>query len=203
MLQHLYEDIFHTTIITTTEHTITFSALSFLVSKTTGITLSGAVTVNGHTEAEATITLSTAGIHITGAVGAVTIPGGMVTVESALLDVTIGRESFTVKMAGRVTVHELHFEVTVYLNKTGGSNLEYTLYGSYVGDMYLRNIVHGLKGTFLDVSLQRVAVIVSNMDTPVAEMNENVFAYPVKKGMFLAQSTGAPRSDRSRIANIC
>lgn len=182
MLQHLYEDIFHTTISTATEHTITFSTLTFLVSKSSGITLSGAVTVNGHTSAEATIALGAAGIHITGSVEAFVIPGGLVTVESAKLDLAIGRDNFLVKLAGSVTVHELNFVVSVYLTKTSGSKLEYTIYGAYKGDLYLRNIIHGLKETFLDVSLQKVAIVVSNTDTPLVEMKENVFAYEVKKG---------------------
>lgn len=203
MLQHLYEDIFHTTISTATEHSITFSTLSFLVSKSSGITLSGAVTVNGHTAAQATIALSTAGIHITGSVEAVVIPGGLVTVESAELDLAIGRDNFLVKLAGSVTVHELHFDVSVYLTKTSGSALEYTIYGAYKGDLYLRNIVHGLKDSFLDVSLQKVAVVVSNMDTPLVEIKENVFAYEVKKGTVVHHLADARKADASRIANIC
>lgn len=203
MLQHLYEDIFHTTINTATEHTITFSTLSFLVSKSSGITLSGAVTVNGHTSAEATITLSTAGIRITGAIEAVVIPGGLVTVESAKLDLAIGRDSFLVKLAGSVTVQDLHFDVSVYFTKTSGNALEYTVYGAYKGDLYLRNIVSGLKDSFLDVSLQKVAVVISNMDTPLVEITENVFAYEVKKGTVVHHLANARKADASRIANIC
>lgn len=191
MLQHLYEDIFNTTIATKTEHTIVFSTLSFLISKSSGITLSGAVTIDGHTSAEATIELSTAGIHITGSVESVIIPGGHVTVESASLDLTISREEFIVKLAGCVTVNEMTFEVALYLNKTSGSDLEYTLYGRYQGNLYLRNIVRSFEGTFMDVSLQKVALIVSNMKTPVVEMKENVFAYPVTKGTDIPRSTAA------------
>lgn len=192
MLQHLYEDIFDTTITSTTEHTITFSTLSFLISKTSGITLTGAVTVNGHTSANATIALSTAGIHISGGVEAVVIPGGHVTVESASLDLTIEREKFNVKLAGCVTVNDMNFEVSLYLNKTSGDKLEYTLYGKYMGNLYLRNIVNEVEGSFLDVSLQKVALIISNMDTPAAQMTENVFAYPVEKGMLVPHLTGPP-----------
>lgn len=203
MLQHLYEDIFHTTITCATEHTVTFSTLSFLISKTSGITLSGAVTVNGHTSAQATIALSTAGINITGSVGALVIPGGHVTVESASLDLTISREKFIVKLAGCVTVDNMNFEVSLYLNKTSGDHLEYTLFGKFKGDLYLRDIVHSVAGSFLDISLQNVALIVSNMEKPVVEMTENVFAYPVVKGTVILPSAEVSKSDRSRTANIC
>lgn len=202
MLQHLYEDIFQTTISNATEKTITLSTLSFLVSKSGGITLSGAVTVNGHIAASVTIALSTAGIHVTGFVEAVVIPGVFVTIESAELDLAIGRDNFLVKLAGSITVHDLHFDVSVYLNKTGGSELEYTIYGAYKGELYLRNIVHELKDTFLDVSLQKVGVVVSNMDTQLVEIKENVFAYQVKKGT-VHHLADARKAYPSRIANIC
>ena len=150
-----------------------------------GLLLRGAVTVDGHTSANASIALSSKGIHITGDVQNLRIEY-LPDIERASLDININKEAIFVQLAATVVVERKHkFGVNLYLNKNSGEQLEYTVYGAYQGDFQLRNLLEALEGTFLDVSLQEVAICASNMETPQAQISQKLLAYDIKRGMFI------------------
>ena len=181
-LRQIYEDIFNTNVATNTNHEILFSALEFMVSTRDGLILRGAVTVDGHTSANASIALSSGGIHITGDVEDLSIEY-LPNIEHASLNININKEAVCVQLAATVVVEQKHkFDVSLYLNKNSGGQLEYTVYGAYQGDFQLRNLLGALEGTFLDVSLQEVAICASNMEKPEAQISQKLLAYDIKKG---------------------
>ena len=102
------------------------------------------------------------------------------------MDININKEAVCVQLAATVVVEQKHkFDVSLYLNKNSGEQLEYTVYGAYQGDFQLRNLLGALEGTFLDVSLQEVAICASNMEKPEAQISQKLLAYDIKKGMFI------------------
>lgn len=185
-LSELYEDIFDSTLDLSTEHDIVIDDLDIAISRDHGeasIELYGAVSVNGHRAAEATIALSAGNIEISGGIANFSVSG--VDVEDAGLDIRIDSSGFLVKFSGRVRVTDKHvFDVSVYLHKHKGRELEYTVYGAYDGEFYLHSLCSALKPTFLgDVALKKVAVCVSNMDHPQVTVKENLLAFKIERGL--------------------
>jgi hypothetical protein len=185
-LQQLYEEIFKTRVETKTSHEITFSMLSIVVSTQNGVTLQGAVTVDGHTSATAVIALTTSGIHISGSIESFDVTD-QVRLEFAALDLAITSSSFDVQLSGQISVSHKHsVSVSVYLDKSR-ERLEYAVYGSYQGDLHLRDLIEDVEGSFLDIGLQKIAVCASNMEEPKIHVKENILAYPIKQGSFCIQ----------------
>jgi hypothetical protein len=179
-LKALYKDLFKRDLYVAATHEIEFSTLEFVVSNKR-VSLHGAVWIDGHFAAEAAITLGTEGIHINGSVSSFKF--GDVEIKNPALSITI-RDGFNFQLSGRVQVQSHTFDVSIYVAKSSVKDLEYTVYGSYQGEFYLRNVVRALEGSFLDVSLKEVAVCFSNMDSPTISVAENLLRYPIKKGAY-------------------
>ncbi|KAJ5738163.1 hypothetical protein N7493_001318 [Penicillium malachiteum] len=179
ILQQLCEDVFQTTIQTQTTHDIYFSDMSLLISTKNGLTIAGAVTVDGHMSSVALIHLGPKGVTITGAINNLDIPG-VPNIHSASLNISIAQSHFKVELTGMITVQEQHhFAVSIFLARSA-QGLEYTVHGGYNGSFYLRNVAEKLSGTFLDVELTQLAICASNMDSP--EVNIPDLPYTIKKG---------------------
>jgi hypothetical protein len=183
-IKDLYKEIFKSTLDISTEHEIVFTELSFVLSSQEGITLCGAVSVDGHEAAEAPISISSSGIQITGSISEFSILD--VKVEKPSLDLSISKTTgFSIQLSGRVSVEKHKFDVSVYLHKQSGHDLEYTVFGCYQGEFYLHYLCDAIKDSPLkDVYLKSVAVCFSNMDKPKLAIKENVMGYKIKRGMY-------------------
>jgi hypothetical protein len=167
------------------------SDLVLIVSKTTGVSLYGRVTVDGHVAAEASIFIGGGSIRFEGAITGELSVGG-VKVEDPALAISIytnknsGGSGFEVQFSGTVTVNDRHrFDVLVYLNKRSGKDIEYTLYGSYDGEFYLHNLMDSLKDSDLlrDVGMRRLAICASNIDDPGAMIKTKPPGYDIGRGL--------------------
>jgi hypothetical protein len=167
-------------------HAVSLDNIILHIDKT-GLNFSGAVTIDTHHSVKASISIKRDGIAITGSM--VDIKLGEITIEKAELDVFIGR---TVKNAtsretgfsieGQVAFHNLEINVTLETAFPKEEGIHWTVYGEIEGtDMKLNHLAPEVKDTWLDLQLRQVAFIVSNMDSP--ECEENVFNYPIQKGM--------------------
>lgn len=185
VLASMYEDFFGATVNIQTEHTITFDTLEFVASTRDGLRLHGAVTVDGHKSAAATIELGPKGIHILGSVENLENIDFLPDIKKASLDISISKEALRAKFAAKVIILDKHqFEVSIYLNKPKGKSLEYTLYGAYSGKFTFGQLIDSAKGTFLDnVRLDNMAICASNMEKPEAEIGERVLQYDLHKGI--------------------
>jgi len=65
-----------------------------------------------------------------------------------------------------------------------GGQVIWTVYGELDADLRLESLAPKVKGTFLDLSLRKVAFIASNVDSPAGAEEFNVFNYPVRRGLF-------------------
>ncbi|KAF5964578.1 hypothetical protein FBULB1_12705 [Fusarium bulbicola] len=129
-LETIYRDLTGRAIDITTNHKVEFSSLLFKVSNK-GIILSGAVEIDEHTSADATITIGAHGIHISGSVSSFTV--GDVEIINPAISVTI-LNGFNFQLSGRVKFADDHtFDVSVYVDKSSGESIEYTVYGAYRG----------------------------------------------------------------------
>jgi hypothetical protein len=190
-LKQLYKQSFKTDIDVTTKHEIVLEELVLILSKSTGVTLYGKVSVNGHVAVEASIHLGDGAIAFEGAItGDITI--GDVKIEDPALAISIYTSSassgsgFEVCFSGGVSVTDKHhFDVLVYLTKRSGSDLEYTVYGAYNGAFYLHDLVDALKNTDLlrDVNMRKLAVCFSNMDSPAALIKTKPNEYIIGRGL--------------------
>lgn len=185
-ISDIYEDLFGSRL-APTSHTILFNSISFVVGSN-GLCLQGQVTVDDHSSASARIAIGPQGIEIAGAVEDVNVPGGIVKIQSASLDVAIGRSSpggreLKIAISGDVTVKGNHFAAGIYYKKTPEGETEYTLYGVYEGDLHLRSLVPDLKDSFMDIAVEKVALIASNQKDPVIEGVKDKFPYKIKKGV--------------------
>ncbi|KAE8168405.1 hypothetical protein BDV40DRAFT_294358 [Aspergillus tamarii] len=182
-LKEVYEKLFDESVNIDIPHDISFSTLFFRISRDTGVTIHGKVTINQeHTVASATISFQRGKIHISGGVSAFTITDDIF-LESPAIALTIGKEACQLQFSGHIKIQETVFGVSVYVERTPSHRFEYTAYGSFEGKMYLADICPQVKGEFLDLALDKVAVCVSNMESPQIGIKENLLAYPIKKGL--------------------
>ncbi|KAK3387897.1 hypothetical protein B0H63DRAFT_542389 [Podospora didyma] len=187
-LQQLYKDLFHDDDLKIdSDHDVLFNNIELVLSTSDGITLSGDVTIDGHISAAACIKIGKTGVKITGSVADLYIEElkDVAVIDSAALDLDITKDSFSVQLSAGVTVLKEHkFDVSIYLAKSSRKELQYTLYGAYLGDFKLRNIVKEVEGNeLLDISLQQVAICASNMDAPRIGVKSSALTYEVKPGV--------------------
>ncbi|RPA89757.1 hypothetical protein L873DRAFT_1849165 [Choiromyces venosus 120613-1] len=168
-------------------HKATFKDLLFRIDAS-GLTLSGEVTIDEHRAVKAVVAIYRDGIAITGSLKDITL--GAVTITKVELDVFIGRtnpgttsRASGFSITGNVRFHTMDISVSLHTLVEGGQ-VSWTVYGELDADLELSHLAPKVKGTFLDLSLRRVAFIASNVDSPAGVEEFNVFNYPVRRGLF-------------------
>ncbi|KAK3332264.1 hypothetical protein B0T19DRAFT_482573 [Cercophora scortea] len=169
----------------------------FFAAGSSGITISGGVEVEGYASAEASISLNRTGVHITGKVEDIKLGGGFALKEAAL-NISLSRQdakvapgsgvSWKFAITGTVAVASAQVTASMYLDKESGGKLLWTLFGSFEGDFALSMIEPRLQGTFLDLSVHKAALIVSNVDGTAATGALIPPAFTVIKGVQIAAS---------------
>ncbi|CUS15348.1 unnamed protein product [Tuber aestivum] len=180
-------------------HTAIFKDLLFRIDAS-GLTLSGDVTIDEHRAVKAVVTIHRDGITITGSLKDITF--GAVTITKAELDVFIGRTNpgttsreSGFSITGNVHFHDMDISVSVHTLFEGGQ-VNWTVYGELEADLELSRLAPKVEGTFLDLSLRKVAFIASNVDSPAGVEEFNVFNYPVRRGVqFCAALDRVPQLD--------
>ena len=199
-LKQLYNQIFKTDIDVTTDHSIVLDSLVLIVSKNSGISLYGKVSVDGHVAAEAGISIGGGSIDFAGYLTG-DLPIGSIKIEEPALAVSIYTSSggdgrgFEVQFSGTVAVTDKHrIDVLVYVKKRSDSSLEYTVYGSYEGQFYLHDLIDSLKSTELlrDVEMRNLAICVSNLDDPAAVIKTKPPGYHIGRGLTVYAEINLP-----------
>ena len=151
-----------------------------------GLTLGGSVTINKHSSAAGLIKICRDGLEISGSLGNIKFDDFDIEIRNAEFDVFIGTKSkgeasrstkFSIK--GDVKVADIEIKVGLY-TETEDGEFYWTVYGELDGDLSTSRLCKELKGSFLDIRLQKLALIASNKDSP--DGSYNVFKYPVQKG---------------------
>ena len=190
-LKQLYKQTYKTDIDMATEHEIVLDSLVLILSKETGISLYGSVSIDGHVAAEAGIFIGGGSIDFEGfltsdlSVGSVTI-GQPALALSIYTSSSSDGSGFEVKFSGTVSVTDKHrIDVLVYVKKTSNRDLEYTLYGSYDGTFYLHDLVDVLKTTDLlrNISMRKLVVCASNMENPAVNIKTKPPGYEIGRGL--------------------
>ncbi|KAJ3949664.1 uncharacterized protein N0V96_000788 [Colletotrichum fioriniae] len=184
---HDVGEIFHELIgteIDSFSHDVALSSMRLCVSSN-GFALRGEVTVNGHTSTSGCLEFSRDGIVVQGSVGDIEFEH--VQIKAASLDVFIASKLDTqcaraskVDIFGHVNIHGVELKAALHTEKTSEGDFRWTIYGEVEGDVTTSNIVPDLKGTFLDISLNRLALIASNHEAPLGSYKG--INYPVAKG---------------------
>lgn len=166
-------------------------SLIIIVSKLTGLSLYGRVSVDGHVAPEAGIFIGGGSIDFEGSLEH-DLSFNNVTIQQPSLAVSIQtmsnstRGGFTVQFSGIITVNETHhFDVLVYLSKTNTTAPGYTVYGSYDGEFYLHDLSDSLKSSDLlrDISIRKLAICVSNVDSAEAMIKTKPLGYDIGRGL--------------------
>ncbi|KAM7219209.1 hypothetical protein V8F06_005378 [Rhypophila decipiens] len=216
-LKQLYNQTFDAGIDVTTEHNVVISSMVLIVSKSSGVTLYGAVSVDGHEAAEAFVHIGAGAIEFEGSLtGSLSV--GPVAIEQPSLAMAIYTSrhchggGFMVKFAGKVSISDKHkAEVFVYLERSKGKPLDYTVYGAYEGELCLHDLLSVLGETDLlrDVKMRRVAVCVSSADRPAAQIAGKPTSYSIGKGLAVYAEVSLPvvskvlSVDESRSFVVC
>lgn len=177
-LRDMYEDLFGTPLHTSPHEVVLGQPL--LTISPSRITISGTVTVEGHTSTEATIELSRSGLRLTGRVADHELQTG-VTLKDASLDISIGRQdqttvqgpgtSFSFCVSGTVALNSLAISASLYLDRDAHGKTFWTLMGSLAatGIISLSSLVPLIPHkSWLDLPLRQIAVIAGNVDGAVA-----------------------------------
>ncbi|KAG0131970.1 hypothetical protein HOY82DRAFT_669707 [Tuber indicum] len=169
-------------------HTATFKDLLFRID-VSGLTLSGDVTIDEHRAVKAVVAIHRDGIAITGSLKDIAL--GDIAITKAQLDVFIGRTNpgtssreSGFSITGTVHFHGMDISVSVHTLFEGGQ-ASWVVYGELDADLRLDRLAPKVKGSFLDLSLRKVAFIASNVDSPAGVEEFNVFNYPVRRGVQL------------------
>lgn len=168
------------------DHDIVFNSLSLVISNS-GVSLAGAITINGHSTAYGSIAIMQDGLHVSGGIGDVEFES--IHIKRASFDVFISSSSNnsscarTTKfgIAGEVSFSGIDLSVGLFTEQATGSELQWTIYGEVAGEMSIGILNPDLKGSFLDVSLKGLALVASNKENPDGAYNK--FRYPVRKGI--------------------
>lgn len=168
------------------DHDVVFNSLSLVISNS-GVSLAGAITINGHSTAYGSIAIMQDGLQITGVIGDVEFES--IQIKRASFDVFVSSSSNNSSSArttkfgisGEVSFSGVDLSVGLFTEKATGSELQWTIYGEVAGDLSIGNLDPDLKGSFLDVSLKGLALIASNKEDPDGPYNK--FRYPVRKGI--------------------
>jgi hypothetical protein len=185
-LGKLFEQITGTTL-DVFDHDIKFEEIYLKISSD-GLTLAGAITINGHSSAEACISITRDGVQITGGISNISFEG--IDVQNAALDVFIGSSSgkgcaraTRVSVTGDVSFAGIDLKTSIFTEKgEGDSELKWAIYGEAQGDLSTSRLCPDLKGTFLDISLSGLALIATNHDTAITA-DFNTRGYPIKSGI--------------------
>jgi hypothetical protein len=153
----------------------------------TGISIEGTLSVNGHQAAEASIGIDREGFTITGAIADATF--GDLTLKQASLDVFIGaggvkkasRRPFQIALKGTVNFQSIDIAASVYLSKNPKEGLLFTIFGEYKALLSTGMLSPELRGTFLDIPMQQVAILAGNTNVPAPGF-VNKYNYPLIKG---------------------
>ena len=180
------------------EHEIELETLVFSADSI-GMTFTGVVTVEGHITVQATISLSRLGIYITGEVDNVVLSGDVI-LKKAALNVFVGRSdhtslsgpgtSFRFVIVGIVDICNCEISVSLYLDKDAGRQMFWTAIGAFDGAFSLSRIEPGLKQTFLDLAVEDVVFIASNVDGARATGATIPTAYPIINTVQIAAALG-------------
>lgn len=187
----LYKDLFGDPLVETGQN-IRFNMLSVGIGKA-GFYLKGQVSIDKHTSTDAMIAFTDRGLIISGGIENFDVPGGVVTIHTAHLDIVVGRGGSAKRelkfgIMGKVSIDihpKLDFEVTLLYHRTPEGCTEWLVYGALQADLPLRSFAPDIPaGSFLDISLKQLAIVVSNQDNPemLAGSHEK-FLYPVKNGL--------------------
>ncbi|KAM3416887.1 hypothetical protein BST61_g8475 [Cercospora zeina] len=196
-LLDLYEDLFDSRLHEPT-HDVQVNSL-VLFASSTGLVFSGSVTIEGHTSVSATVAVSRLGLSITGLVEDVVLAPDIV-LRKAGLNVSVDRANHTTatgagaswKFAinGDVTINSVSISAALVIEKAPDGQLLWTAFGALSGTFTLSQINPDLKNTFLDLSLQDVAFIASNVDGKSAAGEMVPAAYTIVKGVQIAAKLG-------------
>ncbi|KAK7178411.1 hypothetical protein PSPO01_15541 [Paraphaeosphaeria sporulosa] len=197
-LGSLYEDLFFSSL-HIPDYDVEFDSLVFLAGSS-GIQLSCAVTIGEYSSAQAVVSLSNLGVSVSGSVDDIPLTGD-ITLTNASLDIFLGRTSdttlngagtsFRFAISGTVTVEGNDISASLFLGKDAKGNPIWTVYGKWAGTVKLSALASPLKGTFLDLELDEVAFIASNVDgQAVAGANVPV-SFPIVKGVQVAARLGS------------
>jgi hypothetical protein len=166
-------------------HDVVFRSMTLCISSQ-GFELSGEVTINGHTSASGGLRFSSDGIAVYGGIGDVDFEH--ITIKQASLDVFIASKLDTqcaqgskVDIFGHVSIQGVDIKAALHTEKTQDGDFRWTIYGEVEGDVTTSKIVPDLKDTFLDVSLNHLALIASNHEAPSGSYKG--INYPVAKGL--------------------
>ncbi|KAI1858009.1 uncharacterized protein JN550_012902 [Neoarthrinium moseri] len=180
-------------------HDVALRSMSLCVSSE-GFTLRGEVTVNGHTSTSGCLAFTRDGITVQGSVGDIEFEH--VIIKAASLDVFIASKLDTqcaraskVDIFGHVNIHGVELKAALHTEKAQDGEFRWTIYGEVEGDVTTSKIVPGLKDTFLDISLNRLALIASNHEAPLGSYKG--INYPVAKGFqFCASIDSIPELEK-------
>ena len=169
-------------------HDIDFDSV-ILSLDPTGISLTGQVTVDEYTAAEATIDINRDGVSISGSVTG-DIKMDALTIKQASLEIFIApsipsktQTPIHFGINGVVDFGGLEISSTLYLSNTPGEALQWTVYGEYDAAITSASLAPNLKGTFLDLPMRQIALIAGNTNSTVPGFT-NKYNYPIIKGMY-------------------
>ncbi|KAL0933939.1 uncharacterized protein CTRU02_210738 [Colletotrichum truncatum] len=180
-------------------HDVSLRSMSLCISSK-GFALRGEVTVNGHTSTSGCLEFSRDGIVVQGSVGDIEFEH--VVIKAASLDVFIASKLDTqcaraskVDIFGHVNIHGVELKAALHTEKTPEGDFRWTIYGEVDGDVTTSRIVPDLKETFLDISLNRLALVASNHEAPLGSYKG--INYPVAKGFqFCASIDSIPELEK-------
>jgi hypothetical protein len=168
------------------DHDIEFDALILNIDPT-GISLTGQVTIDDYTAAEATIDINRDGVSISGSVSG-NIKMDSLTIKQASLGVFIApsipsktQTPIHFGINGVVDFGGLEISSTLYFSNTPGEALQWTVYGEYDAPITSASLAPNLKGTFLDFPMRQIALVAGNTDHAVTGFT-NKYNYPIIKG---------------------
>ncbi|KAF4337443.1 hypothetical protein FBEOM_8672 [Fusarium beomiforme] len=166
------------------DYNVTLNSMRLRISKA-GLELHGAVTIDNHTSAAATLVLSKDGIGITGLIGDVQFEDALI--KEAQFDVFIASKidtkcarSSRLSIGGDVCFSGVELKVGLFLDKSEDGNLKWAIYGEVEGDVSTSRLVPEVKNTFLDISLSRLALVASNHDAEAKSYPG--IKYPIIRG---------------------
>ncbi|KAM6523213.1 hypothetical protein FSOLCH5_003832 [Fusarium solani] len=123
-------------------------------------------------------------------------------IKAASLDVFIASKLDTqcaraskVDIFSYVNIHGVELKAALHTEKAQDGEFRWTIYGEVEGHVTTSKIVPDLKDTFLDVSLDRLALIASNHEAPLGSYKG--INYPVAKGFqFCASIDSIPELEK-------
>ncbi|KAI4193575.1 MAG: hypothetical protein LQ350_008251 [Teloschistes chrysophthalmus] len=192
-LRDMYEDLFGSQL-HISDHDVVLDNL-VLKAGSDGILVSGAVTIEGYTSAEATISISSLGLSIRGQVEDIPLAKDVI-LREASFDIFIGPKrdtaisgpgtSFRFAINGQVSVGKKAISASLFIAKTPDGRLIWTVYGAFQGAVSLSKIAPPLENTFLDLVLTEACFIASNVDGVSAAGTAIPAYFPVVKGVQVA-----------------